>query len=107
MTKIMTPKIVPFGSDIKIQVIINDLPDELTMQDIDFSCRFYVGTAEVTLAKTDLKNPDDEVYLAPIETSSLSRGDLWLEVTASIPDTDFSDGFRHEIQIISTGIKIV
>lgn len=100
-------EIVPYGSDIKVQVILKELPDELTMQDISFSCRFHVGGASLSFDKSELNNPDEDVFLAPIETSRLTRGDLWLEVNASIPDTAFPDGFRHEIKEIFTKIKIV
>ena len=98
---------IQFGTDFKLQVIINDLPDEVTMQSLDFQCEFHVGASSIKFNKEDLKNPDDDVFIAPIQTQQLERGDLWFSITAAIPDSDFPDGFRNEIQRKFTRIKII
>lgn len=92
----MKHEVIIHGADRKIQVIVEDLPDGKTMKDVDFNVSFSAGGTSVEFAKADLKNPSDNVYIAPVETKNLGRGELWMHVEVLIPDTDFSDGIRHE-----------
>mgnify|MGYP003300638832 CR=1 FL=1 len=92
----MEKEVIIHGADRKIQVIIDDLPDEMTMKDVDFNVSFSAGGSSVDFTKADLNNPSENVYVAPIETKALGRGELWMHVEVLIPDTDFSDGIRHE-----------
>ncbi len=88
--------LIPHGSDRKIQVIIDDLPDGKTMKDVDFSVSFRAGSKTVSFEKADLKNPSENIYIAPLATKNLDRGDLWMDVEVRIEDADFDDGIRHE-----------
>ena len=99
--------IIKHGSDCKIQVFIDDLPDGLSMQEVDFSCIFRVGQSTISLSKDQLQNPEYGVYIAPIATSPLSRGDLWLDIQIAVPDADFADGYRNEAQSIMCNVKII
>lgn len=99
--------IIKFGSDCKIQIFIDDLPDGLSMQEVDFSCTFRVGQSTTSLSKSQLKNPEYGVYIAPLATDILSRGDLWLDIQIKVPDSDFSDGYRNEVQSIMCNVKII
>jgi len=92
----MEKTFIKHGSDRKIQIIITDLPDDKTMEDIDFNITFRAGGMSVSFAKAELKHPDENVFIAPLATSNLGIGDLWMSTEVCIPDEDFDDGIRHE-----------
>lgn len=93
----MKPEIIKHGSDRKIQVIITDLPDDMTMEEIDFSVTFRAGGKTVSFEKSELKHLDENIFVAPLVTGNLGLGDLWMETEVRIPDEDFEDGIRHEL----------
>ena len=52
------------------------------------------------IKKEQMIKEDDENYVAVIEGENalkVGRGQVKVQVTAFIPDSDFSDGFRTEI----------
>ena len=103
----MKKTIIKHGSDRKVQVIIDDLPDGKTMKDVDFIVTFRAGNKSVIFDKASLKNPSDNIYIAPLATKNLGLGDLWMDVQVSIPDADFDDGIRHEPHSIFLNAVIV
>lgn len=74
--------------------------DGLHMSDYDFECAIYVYTNKrVVKKKSEMIKDDDDNYIVIIEMEEATRigaGPLKFEVTAYIPDSDFSDGFRTE-----------
>ena len=50
---------------------------------------------------------DDDNYVALVDSSKLGTGTIRCRVTAHIPDADFDDGIRTEIEEVNTGITIV
>ena len=87
------------GTEFKMNVHLEPL-DGYHMADYDFECEFYVYTnRKVVIPKSRMKKVDDDNYLAIIETADalrIGRGRIKVEITAYIPDADFSDGFRTE-----------
>mgnify|MGYP001629197295 FL=1 len=95
------------GTDLKINVSIDRL-DGYKMSDIDFTCDFYVYTnRRVTMTKEQMVKADDDNYVALVDSSKLGTGTIRCRVTAHIPDADFDDGIRTEIEEVNTGITIV
>ena len=77
------------------------------MDDYDFSCRFYVYSNRVIrLEKKDMIRIDADNYVACVDSQKLGNGRLYCEVTANIPDCDFPDGLRQEVEKVYTGIEI-
>ena len=58
--------------------------------------KIRAGSKTVSFEKADLKNPSENIYIAPLATKNLDRGDLWMDVEVRIEDADFDDGIRHE-----------
>lgn len=54
-----------------------------------------------------MKRVDEKNYEAYIDTGIIGSGDINIETTAYIPDSDCEGGIRKEIDRISTGIKTV
>lgn len=94
------------GTELKINVHIDRL-DGYRMSDIDFSCDFYIYTnRKVTVKKEAMVKVDDENYVACVDSTQLGVGKIMCRVTAHIPDADFEDGFRTEVDTADTNIII-
>lgn len=94
------------GTELKINVHLDRL-DGYRMSDLDFTCEFFVyNTSKVVVTKDEMVKADDDNYVACIDTSKLGAGQIKCRVTAIIPDADFADGLRTEIETVSTGITI-
>lgn len=94
------------GTEFKINVHVEPI-DGLHMSDYDFTCRFYIYTnRNVEISKSEMIRVDDDNYIACIDSSKLSVGTIMMRIIAQIPDADFPDGLRTEIETISTGLVI-
>ena len=49
---------------------------------------------------------DEDNYVAVIDSSLIGRGEIRVQTTVLIPDTDCDGGIRTEIYTEQTGIKI-
>jgi hypothetical protein len=99
---------VTLGSQEKI-LITSELPDDLTMQDVDFTVEVVNADAKdkkKTFKKTECILTDDGDYVVIIDTSDYGIGTLMVKVTFQIPDKDFSSGFRKSIVRINPHITI-
>lgn len=92
------------GTEFKINVHVEPI-DGLHMSDYDFTCRFYIYSY-VELTKNEMIKVDDDNYIACIDSSKLGVGTIMMRIIAQIPDADFPDGLRTEIETISTGLVI-
>lgn len=95
---------IPLGAEFKMNVSM-DVIDNYHMGDVTFSCTFC-SKNKVTLTKSQMVEIDEDNYVAPLNSTALGEGVLSVIYEADIPDSDFSDGFRHEIAVIKTKMKI-
>lgn len=94
------------GTKFKINIHVEPI-DGLHMDDYDFSCRFYVYTNRVVrIEKKDMIQVDQDNYIACVDSSKLGIGAVMMRITAFIPDVDFPDRLRTEVETVSTGITI-
>lgn len=98
------------GTEFKLNVHLEPL-DGLHMSDYDFEVALYVYTnRKVVFQKSKLKKVDDDNYLLMVETADalrIGRGRINAEITAYIPDSDFSDGLRTEKLVLCTDVTAV
>lgn len=92
------------GTIYKLNIHIEGLP--LAMDDVEFSCKFWTFKESVTLRKNEMIRIDEENYVAVIDSSLIGRGEIRVQTTVLIPDTDCDGGIRTEIYTEQTGIKI-
>ena len=100
---------VTLGSDVKIEFTA-ELPDELTLHDVDFSGR-VINADDTTkvqqFTKADCIEVDDGVdYVVLVDTETLGIGMLMLKLTVQIPDTDYPVGYRKDVVNINPHIVI-
>ena len=105
-----TRRIYRMPSDIKIEVILSDLPAGITMDDIDFSVKFSTSTKYVTKAKDELVRLEGAAggrYIACLKSSELGQGDVIMTVDADIPDDAFEGGLRKDVISVDTKATII
>lgn len=94
------------GTEIKINVHLDRL-DGYRMSDIDFTCDFFIYTnRKITIKKEAMVKVDDDNYVACVDSTKLGVGKIMCRVTAYIPDADFEDGLRTEIETVDTNVTI-
>lgn len=94
------------GTELKINVHVEPI-DGFHMSDYDFTCRFYIyANRYVELSKSEMIRMDDDNYIACIDSSKLGTGNIMMRIMAYIPDADFSDGFRTEVETVDTMVII-
>ena len=99
---------VTLGSQEKI-LITSELPDGLTMSEVDFSVEVFNADAKDkkrTFEKAECILTDEGDYVVIIDTDDYGIGMLMVKVTFQIPDADFPDGFRKSVVRINPHITI-
>lgn len=96
--------------------IHTDPIDGYSMNDYDFECRFFVYSNKmVTVKKSEMIQhdvdgvPDKDNFIAILDTEkvmALGKGALKIRFIAHIPDADFPDGTRTEVDEITTKIVL-
>ena len=70
-----------------------------SMEDDDFEVEIMnrMTGKSLKIAKTDMLVQDDGTFVLAFKSGDLGIGELVLTTTAYVPDTDFEDGIRVEI----------
>lgn len=97
--------VVYLGTELKFAITIT--ADGFDMEADDFSVVFKNnGNGKtIELSKSQLVY-DQEVYYALFDTTDLGTGLVNVITTAYVPDSDFDDGFRTEVNVIYDLINI-
>lgn len=94
------------GTELKINVHLDRL-DGYRMSDIDFTCDFFIyPNHKITVSKESMVKVDDDNYVACFDSAKLGIGRIMCKVTAYIPDADFEDGLRTEVETVETNVTI-
>ena len=106
-----TRKIFRQPSDIKMEVILSDLPEGCTMDDIDFSVKFATPNTSITKNKASLVRIENESgigrYIACFSSNDIGIGDILMTVSASIPDDAFNSGIRKDVVTVDTKATVI
>lgn len=84
------------GTELKFQLDITS--DGFSMADDDFKVIISNRTKNVEIKKEDMILDEHEHYLFTIDTAFLGSGDYMITIYAYVPDEDFDDGIRTEVQ---------
>lgn len=101
------PELIPMGEDRKLKVFLNDLPDGVTMDNVDVTFTLSAGHASKEYTRAALRKNTDGEYYIPFSTSDLAIGDLLVSAHVRIPDEDYTDGMRDEYPTYDPNIKII
>lgn len=95
------------GTEFKLNLHLDPI-DGLHMSGYDFECALYIYTnRKVVIPKSRMKKVDDDNYLVIVEqvdAVKIGKGRINAEITAYIPDSDFSDGLRTEKLLLCTDV---
>ena len=101
------PELIPIGEDRKIKVFLKDLPEGVTMDNVDVTFTLSAGHVSKDSPRASLRKNTDGDYYIPFSTSDLAVGDLIISAHVRIPDEDFEDGKRDEYPTFDPHIKII
>ena len=107
------------GTELKLNVNVEPLHGagiSTSMSDYDFDIILSSGSINkksiVFSKKNDtlssgMRKVDDNNYLVAFDTTELALGKIMVRIKAYIPDGDFKDGKRTEMDDVDTGIELV
>lgn len=67
------------------------------MERDDFEVRVFNSARSVTTKKDEMLLKDDNTFILTVDTGFFGAGQLFIDTTAYVPDTDFDGGIRKEI----------
>lgn len=96
------------GSDVKI-LVAAELPDDLTLQDVDFTVTVVnvsVEDKKQVYPKSDCIETEDGDYVVLVNSDDLGIGVYMCRLTVQIPDTDYPSGYRKEVVKINPHVMV-
>ena len=104
----MKRPVIYHGATLKLNVSIQPI-DGVTMDDYDFKIEISTpfSPATASIEKSKMIRIDEGNYRALIDTKMLGLGSVGVKVIAEIPDGDFPDQIRTEIDVMDLGIDII
>lgn len=97
---------VEIGTELKINLNIDPV-GAFTMDSYDWEAEVFSCGEALHIDKSEAIRVDDSNYMLLIDTNKTGAGTLKCKVTARIPDSDFPDMYRTEVNTINTGVEIV
>ena len=83
-----------------------EIDSGVPMADIDFEVRLVCGDNSLTVRKSEMPVDRDGKFYLCFDTRRLGVGWVKAIVTATIPDSDFSDGRRREVYVVNNLLDI-
>lgn len=97
---------VCIGTEIKLNLNIEPV-GAFTMDSYDWVAEVFCNSQKsLIINKSEAIKVDESNYTLLIDTNKVGIGVLKCKVTAQIPDADFPDMTRTEVNTINTGIEI-
>ncbi len=103
-----TQQVFIIGSDVKI-LVEAELPDDLTLTDVDFTVKVYNNNLvdkSKTYDKSECIETMDGDYVVLVDSEQLGIGRYLCKLTVEIPDTDYPSGFRKEVVKINPHVTV-
>lgn len=89
------------GTDLKFKITLT--ADGFDQSRDDYDIDFYCGTQVKHYNQSHMITGSDGFHYLCIKTDDLAPGMMKMVITAHIPDRDFSEGVRKEIESITLG----
>lgn len=92
-----TPRTIYQGT--KLKFLLDIQSEGFSMVDNDFKVTIKNATKkEMTIDKSEMIVTDEDKFLFTVDTAVFGTGEYYIKTTAYVPDDDFEDGFRTEVQ---------
>lgn len=104
----MMRSVIYHGAALKLNISIQPI-DGVTMDEYDFKIEVFTPFSSETasIEKSEMIRIDEKNYRVLIDTKRLGLGSIGVKVIAEIPDGDFPDQTRTEIDVMDLGIDII
>ena len=86
------------GTELKFQLDIESVGFSMINDDFKVVVKNKNTQQSVVILKSDMIITQEEKFLFTIDTSVLGIGTYIITTTAYVPDEDFKDGYRTEVQ---------
>ena len=86
------------GTELKFALEIESEGFSMDTDDFKVVIKSVKKKKEIVIPKEEMLLDENEKYLFTIDTEVLGVGDYWIYVYAYVPDEDFPDGIRTEVQ---------
>lgn len=94
------------GTELKINVKVEPMGN-IHLSACEFECYFFVYTNKnIKVSKSEMIQVDDDNFIALVDTKNLGAGALKMTIVVDVPDGDFNDNLRREVETVCTGITI-
>lgn len=94
------------GTELKINVHVEPIGN-VHLSDCEFTCTFFIySNKSQVIKKNDMIKVDEDNYIARVDTTGLGQGTIHMKIEVDVPDNDFADGYRKEVDVVCTGITI-
>lgn len=94
------------GTELKVNINVEPI-DGIHLSQCDFTCTFFINpNKSIILNKDNLIQLDDDNYLALLNSEDLGIGTVKMTIRILVPDDNFKDGTRTEIETVCTDINI-
>lgn len=87
------------GTDLKFKIEIT--AEGFDMATDTFTVQLKSGSDTIDVPSENIVSDGEGGYYLLVSTSQLKGGLLQMIVTANVPDEDFSDGIRHEVERVN------
>lgn len=104
----MTVELVFLGADFSVAVNAEPLSG-MMMDEYDFEVEIWSSTRmrSVKFKKSQLTRDSENSYIASLNSADIGLGPVRVRMIAQIPDGNFGDGLRTDIDEVMTNIGIV
>ena len=82
----------------KLKFLVEITAEGFSMVDNDFTVTLKRGSVTKTFTKSELVQDDEDNFYVCFDSSEFGRGLITATITAYVPDEDFDDGIRTEVQ---------
>lgn len=97
---------VNIGTELKININVEPM-NGIHLSECDFTVTFYTNVERsLTISKSSMIESDSDNYIALVDSEFLGKGLLRMKLEIEVPDNDFPDGYRKEVEILCTDIVI-
>ena len=86
------------GTELKFALSIESEGFSMETDDFKVVVKSTKKKKEIVITKEEMLIDENEKYLFLIDTEELGIGEYWIYVYAYVPDEDFPDGIRTEVQ---------
>lgn len=86
------------GTELKFALTITSEGFSMITDDFKVVIKSTKKRKEVVITKDEMMLDENDKYLFTIDTEELGIGEYWIYVYAYVPDDDFPDGLRTEVQ---------